>query len=618
MASPHSRIPVSAHHSRIPVLGPALAAASSSSRITTSSSMPSVTIAAVSDPTTVASTSTGNGTLRLENSATSDMWNGPDEEDQAWGKIERLRTRRVFSEGSSHVGESPTFVSGFPTTDYSPSLDYRPFDPPARKAEDGVFSNATASARREHNQPPPARPRRPSGPRSRPLSGRSERLQSPKRDQTDASIDGSISPEYQHDPLPPDPSSVTTLPSRDRRRSPGENVLLGDTIASSTAHGDSNAQPSSREPTVRPKLVSTVSAHGTGMLALGFREVDRRANTSVTHTSIDPLDSAAKAGPSRRHGMDGTVGPVSPKRADRGLPPVGFETYMQPRRKAVDIRQVSSSSFDKDGPRRTDIPSRTAAFVQAIARNPPENPIMLDTAPTDSDNRLGKILSREHIATTAEKRHQPQLRLSSMPNVPTLRASGITHPFRSPGSGESPPIPPKNPLRQRSSVGAATPTSQGSTPTVSGFPTPNGAYVTPSETPGIGILDRAPGQSSLPPIQTFSPISMPLEPGRKEIVGHRPERLNLTTTKRADISQPPYRSPEHGKSPNTANTVTVQEVTRRADTTQLRSTSASVSVSLSVQQWRCRSLIALAFVPLISVFCLDSTRHHPSVFPIHP
>lgn len=592
MASPPSRIPVPAQHSRIPVLAPALSSAHSS-RITTSSSTPFRAARAVSDATyPAASTSTGSATYHLgEVGVLPDMWNSSNAEDQAWGKIERLRMRRIFSEGTADLAESPISFSDTVRQEHATFNGTRPFSPGARRNTD-----ATAAERRELRHRPIPDTVQSISMTSRPMTQLPQDVTSSQRDTQHTVRHGSKSPDFRNRSLPSEPFAMLSRPTRDRRRMPFGDAVVGNTGGLSGSPADSPAHSSDQESKNRTKLVSNVSINGWGMLALGFEDADRKISQSV-----EPVVTEPKVDLGRRSSKAETVEIVSSTGTDRGEPfhrvsradasdedvraqAAGAVTTersglsTQPRRRAFDIPRALPSSVDNDATERTES-SRTAACVQGLVSNPPDLPGMVDANPSDSSSSLRSSVGREYLATTAEKRHQPQLRLVSMPNIPSLRAPGIHQPFGRSGSGASPPIPPKSPLRQPSSFGA-TSSSHGTTSTISGFLTPNSVYATPLEIPGIPILDR-PSETPHPPeAQASNSTVMPLEPKRKETGRSRPEGFYLASSNTVDIYQQFYIH-GHGKSPKTADTVAATDDVVHGGVGQLQSALNISSVSTS-------------------------------------
>jgi hypothetical protein len=542
MASPPSRIPVPAQHSRIPVLGPALYAAHPS-RTATSSSTPFRALRAASDATfSSASNSVASATHPSRGiGASSDMRNNVNADDQAWGKIERLRTRRVFSEGTGELAASPTPLSG--TVDNVPTFGYRPFSPGMRQSSD-----STSAEQRK-----PTHRSTPDTPDTVQSSSTSEgpvrrRVTSPQRHAQHATGKLHNSPDHRKQSLPSDSSAMLSRPARDRRRIPSDNAPVNDMANPLMAKVDSTDKPSNRETIGRPKLVSNESIDGWGMLALGF---ERKDESFGSQHSIGPLDAQHQADYTRRN-ISAMQASVSSTGSNQGEPTMFLErpetdseaviseeagprtavqssVPTQPRRRAFDIPRALPSSGDNGAPDGTQS-SMTTASGHNISS---EIPAMSDTDPSDSGS---KPAIREYLATTAEKRHQPQLRLVSMPNIPALRAPGVLQLPRRSGSGASPPIPPKSPLRQPGSF-VASPTSRDSNATTSGFLTPNSAYATPSETPGIAILDRPPEATTPSQEPRSGAGSPPFGPKRKDTGRQRPEGFYLASSETADIYQ---------------------------------------------------------------------------------
>lgn len=578
MASPLSRIPVPAQHSRIPVLGPALSAAHPSG-VATSSSTSFRAVRAVSD---AATPSTASPMAPADHSSTAigssfDMLNNPNAEDQAWGKIERLRTRRVFSEGDGDLAAAPTTSSG--SADDAPTFGYRPFSP-------GPRSNAVTTA---------AEPRNPthgstthtfqsSSAVEQPLG--SQRVASPQRHAQDKTRQPHRSPDYRNRSLPSESSAMLSRPTRDRRRIRIETALTSDDVDLHTTQADKTDQ------TVRPKLVSNVSIDGWGMLALGF---ESRNETAGSLRPVDPLVSEPQANGIRTNTTATLLGPISSTATDEAEPVLYVERPELPR-EAVTSREAgpdtTSQPLVSTQPRRRafDIPRALPSLGTNVARDdtemstatslghhsPSEISVKPRIDPSDTGSNSQKSAAHEHFATTAEKRHQPQLRLASMPNIPTLRAPGVLQPPRRSGSGASPPIPPKSPLRQPSGF-VASPTSQDSNSTTPGFLTPNSVFATPSEIPEPAILDKPPDATFETQSHTASADSPSFEQKRKETTRHRPEGFYLASSETADIYQQISEFGQ-GKSVRSSASATGPDDTLQLSFGSLKGTSSVISV----------------------------------------
>ncbi|KAJ9106856.1 hypothetical protein QFC19_002985 [Naganishia cerealis] len=508
--------------SRIPV----------SARISASSSMPAITTTSASPSRSL--------THHLAAQDTVNKMADSDSDDHAWGKIERLRIRRIYSEGSSDFAGSSHPSSGT-STDNSPFLGAvtvklaQERRKTYKSTHDVTGPNTdTATARAGHEDVA-----RPGVATNRISSERPTQIAIPPRDPKNDIAIGPSSPNQRHQTIknPPVSTRITSLSlmpplhhSGLNRSSPVDSNHLESVY--SKGETESKSQTQKEFANVRPKLVSTLSQGERDMHALGFRAVtntdaipghmaadtrwqgvDAANNRKASVATVDTVSSTGADGgvPNRLRHLLGTESDreFAKTRAKGNISPDEFDVRAAPRRKAIDIPTFLPSSHDMVTFAPINTPARTAAYVDEVASNPPNLPIMLDTDPSESDNSLHAPAT---TVTTAEKRHQPNLRLSPMPNAPVLLGPPFRHSSRSPVPGVSPPIPAKNPLRQRSSFGGGASGSRASTPGLSGIPSPNSLYATPSDTPGPGILDSA---MFLPSRQSQQPTMVAASPEPK-------------------------------------------------------------------------------------------------------
>jgi hypothetical protein len=440
-----------------------------------------------------------------------------DSDDQVWGKIEKLRTRRIYSEGNSDFADSPPSSSGVSAVGNSLSLGVVILNP-AHHGSRKAGKSTTESSRQPSSGF--AGIAQPGVTGSRLSPARPVHIKIPPRDPNSLSI-GPSSPNQRDQTIRTRPvavrmSSLTIKPSSPQSglaRSPNSDSDLSQS-AYRLGRAEDDTHLQSGSPSARSRLVGHVSQAERGMQALGFGAVGKK-DTFAGHLSVTAHRFGAGVANDRKASNSSVVS-ISSTGADGGVPerlrhvlgtesererarlrakgdisPDESDARIAPRRKAVDIPSVLPSSRDMVTSAAINTPARTAAYVQAVVQNPPDMPIMLDSDLSESHQDSHPIHPPNPIMTTAEKRHQPNLRLSAMPNVPFLLAPAVHHSARSPISAVSPPIPAKNPLRQRSSFGGAS-NCRASTPGISGVPSPNSVYVTPAETPGPGILDRVP------------------------------------------------------------------------------------------------------------------------------
>lgn len=504
MASSPSRIPVPAHHSRIPVvLGSALPPVASSG-ITSSSSMPSValkgsdyasvpTAGGTSIPAVGAATSsssspwTGTSTSGADNIAQS-LWQDAVIDDQAWGKIEKLRTRRVCSEGYNRPSpplsaRTSTHVATSPRRDRQRQIDYN-FPPPQPSRPSLVGSVSTARV-------PSARsviPRR-----STERIHREPALQPvPQRvgnsDQPPTSVDGNP-----QSPFSPNSTTYTF----DAYHEQNHNEASSD--KESTLRGESQDNRSISAATSQYSAKTKVVSDGTegiGLLALGFGDPSSTVKQPLDHR-LASLERNHEVSENRRTVMTRSQRSVEEHVAhNRDLTMLGAHATGQPTRSTVQTPPIVPKSQETPSTNYASMTYGLSAFQREIALNSPE---MLDAQA--SEHNLPRIPDVIHVTTTAQKRHQPQLRLASMPSAPVFHAPGIEISSRSPGSGGSPPIPAKNPLRKRSSVGAVTLGSQASTPGLSSISTCNLAQGNAVEKSGADSqnVPSKPSEVTVPP-----------------------------------------------------------------------------------------------------------------------
>lgn len=522
MASSPSRIPVSAQHSRIPVvLGSALPPIASS-RMTSSSSMPSVALRSSGHasalvlpvPTTATPISTSptlqDGTPGSGGSiAATSMWHNAIAEDRAWGKIERLRTRRVHSEGHNHASLSRSASSSSPPP---------PLAKPDRRQEIDHKLSPRRSSRHTPIEPLQlSGAPHPLGEISKMSLGRTHRLPDIRPDSGHADIP--------HQPVPGHPldvqiasrsKSITRAVDDTRHRISRQDPAEISSALPGEMPGRPSVQAAQSEYAARTKLVSNDGALETGLLALGFGDLDKRPNRSAAHRSVDPsrrepqnlenrttstdhLDEPLRGDALRRLGDASTF-------IDNG------QGHTPSKPSGIQIPRISPPSRDTVSNNSVNMDGRGYSSPNEIELNSPEMSISFGTK--ESDHNLSSMLNLNHTATTAQKRHQPQLRLASMPNVPMFHAPGIELASRSPGSGGSPPIPAKNPLRKRSSVGTATSGSQVSTPGLSSMSTLDTAYGSLAERSDRNLQD-VPFHSSSP---TVPPPRIGMQTGTHHLV----------------------------------------------------------------------------------------------------
>ncbi|KAJ9098635.1 hypothetical protein QFC21_004283 [Naganishia friedmannii] len=517
------------------------------SRISASSSMPIITTTSA-----VSSRSGSSLTQHLNIAQKSNIMTESDSDDQVWGKIEKLRTRRIYSEGNSDFAESPPSSAGVSTVGESPALGavtLKPVHHGSRRAfkstTESFGSNANGATSRQASSSLAG-----TGPGSSPA--RPAHIAIPPRNPNSVII-GPSSPNQNQTlktrPVAARMSSLTIKPSSHQPglgRSPNSDSNLSQSLYHLGTETNSQVQNESHH--ARPKLISTISQGERGMQALGFRAAGKK-DTFAGHLSVNSQPSRTEATNDRKASTTTSALSVSSTGADGGVPkrlrhvlgtesdrelararakgeisPSESDARIALRRKAIDIPSVLPSSYDMVTSAPMNNSARTEAYVHAVARNPPDIPITPDTDQSESDQSSHRLHPPNTTMTTAEKRHQPNLRLSAMPNVPFLLAPAIHHSARSPISAVSPPIPAKNPLRQRNSFGGASP-SRASTPGLSGIPSPNSLYVTPAETSGPGILDRAP---LLSPTRPHQLVSMPISPNSRRREGKSPRSTQLS------------------------------------------------------------------------------------------
>jgi hypothetical protein len=554
MASSPSRIPVLTQHPRIPVvLGSALPSVAASSRMTSSASMPSVAVRAVnhthvetaaaavasmsSSPTSQSGTP-GSGGIGAATSMRHDAL----AEDEAWGKIERLRTRRVFSEGYNQAG--PPLSAGSSSRITSPAKPDRQLEinHNSREGQSSVFS--------PFEPPATSKLMRPRTEKSRELSGRTYRLSDVRpdsgradpQDQPPARRRSGSKPVHRSSSIP---RAVDGARSQVPRRDP---LINNDTLARES-HAGTSTQAAQPEYAAKSHLVSNDGHHATGLLALGFPDASKPpTNGPTNHRSAYPLGRDAQVLDNQKANMAHPIdivggGNGSPRwRADG-------EGHGQSQRSAVQIPRILASSHDII-PSTSNMASRVSGSPLEIDLNSPEMSISLDTQ--NLAYSLGPTFDPSQTVTTAQKRHQPQLRLASMPNVPMFHAPGVEIPSRSPGSGGSPPIPAKNPLRKRSSVGTVTPGSQVSTPGLPGKPTSNVTYGSPAESVEVNLqpVSGQPFNPTIPPPRVaIQAKAQQLEDGSDQV------------TLQNDTGALPRQSQSHGEDRNAARTVDVRQVT---------------------------------------------------------
>lgn len=534
------------------------------SRISASSSMPIITT------TSATSSRSASSLTRNQPVKSAAIMAESDSDDQVWGKIEKLRTRRIYSEGNSDFAESPPSSSGVSAVGVSPSqgeFKLKPLHHDSRRAfksnASGSESNTNGATSRQSSSElaGTAQP----GHRGSPLSPpRSTYIAIPPRDPNSITV-GPSSPNQRDRTIRTRPvaarmSSLTIKPSSPQPEH-GRSLNLDLTFSQSpdsVERAETHTGTQNELTNAQLKRVGNVSQGERGMQALGFGATAGKKAPFTDHLSVICQRSGTETANDRKASIASVVS-ISSTGADGGVPkrlrhvlgtesdrefarirakgdvsPDEFDVRVAPRRKAVDIPSVLPSSQDMVTSAPINTSARTAAYVHAVAINPPDVPIIPDTDLSESDQSLHRLHLPNTSITTAEKRHQPNLRLSPMPSVPFLLAPAVHHSARSPISAVSPPIPAKNPLRQRSSFGGAT-GSQASTPGLSGMPSPNSLYVTPAETPGPGILDTAP---LLSPSRSEQLASTPTSPNsnRKEARSPRSARLPVSPSRHTERS----------------------------------------------------------------------------------
>lgn len=539
MASSPSRIPVPAHHSRIPVvLGSALPPVASSG-ITSSSSMPSVafngsnyasvlTAGETSTPAAAAATSssptarTGTMTSAEDNTAHS-IWQDAVIDDQAWGKIERLRTRRVFSEGYNRASP-PTFARTSSHVATSPMRD--------RQREIDYNSSAPQSSR-----PSPVGPSSTARvPSSRSIIPRrsTERIHREPALQPDSKrVGDSDQPPTNADGKPRSPSSpnstIRTFDARHEQSHTEASSNKKSTFRGESHDNRSTSAAKSHYP-ARTKLMSGDVAEGIGLLALGFRDTSSTVKKPLDHR-LAPLERNSEVPEDRRTVATRSQRPVEDHAAhNRELTMFKAHATGQPTRSTIQTSHLMPQSQETLSADYATMARGVSAFPREIALNSPE---MLDAQA--SEHSLPRIPDVIQVTTTARKRHQPQLRLAFMPSAPVFHAAGIEISSRSPGSGGSPPIPAKNPLRKRSSVGAATLGSQASTPGLSSISTCNPAQGNPGERSEANSQDEPyrPSEPTAPPLkitlqaETKPSVSRSRQAASESTRDMFPQRLHL-------------------------------------------------------------------------------------------
>ncbi|KAJ9122482.1 hypothetical protein QFC22_001910 [Naganishia vaughanmartiniae] len=544
--------------SRIPVL------------VSASSSMPIIrTTASSTSPSLLSSSRTHH----LSIATSSNVMAESDSDDQIWGKIEKLRTRRIYSEASSDFANSPASSSEVSTVGNSPLLGSATSKPLNGKisAVDSLHHESsgpkTNGTTLRESSSGLARSTQPGVTDPRISPARSYHVAIPPIDPLNSTVAESSTPKPRKRTPKPRPVAIHlsafSLDSSSPRPGLGTSPDW-DSEASRSTYGVGGADENTEEHVER------------GMQALGF-EVAVKKDTFAGHLVVSP-QSCEQEAVNDRKASTGTAGTASSTGADGGLPkrlrhvlgtesdrelakvrakgdasPDEADARMAPRRQAVDIPSVVPSSADMVTSAPISTSARTAAFVNRITNNPPDMPIMLDTDQSESDHSVQRVHVPNPPMTTAERRLQPNLRLSSMPDVPFLLASAVRHPARSP-SGLTPSIPAKNPRRQQSSA-ARTPGSLASTPGLSGRPSPNSFYATPAETPAVGILDRtllaSPSQSERLVSKSSSP-----EFQRKEARSPRSSQLPISPARRAgNLPRSSPTRPEKSPTTNQARTV---------------------------------------------------------------
>lgn len=570
MASSPSRIPVLTQHPRIPVvLGSALPPVASS-RMSSSASMPSVAVRAVSHTSAdtaaaVASTSSSptsqSGTSGSGGfNAASSMRHDAVAEDEAWGKIERLRTRRVFSEGHNQAG--PSFSAGSSSRITSPAKPDRQLDiNHIREGQSSVSSPFEPLATSELM--------RPRTERSKGSSGSAYRLPDIRLDSGHVEIQDQLTSRRRSDSKPVHrSSSIPRAVDGHRNQTLRRNPLINNDTLARESHVGTSTQAGQVEYATKSHLVRNDGRHATSLLALGFPDVVKTPNGSTNQQLVYPLGRDAQIPDNQKANMARPIDIVGGDNDSSRWRTEG-EGHGQSKRSADQIPRILASSHDTI-PSKVNMAGRVSGSPLEIDLNSPEMSISLDTQ--DSGYSLGPTYEPNQTVTTAQKRHQPQLRLASMPNVPMFHAPGVELPSRSPGSGGSPPIPAKNPLRKRSSVGTVTPGSQVSTPGLSGRPTFNMTYGSPAESVEINSQHAA--------VQSSNPTVRPPRVASQATARQLENGLHQVNSQ-SDTGTFPARSNSHGEDRNAARAGDAQQLAKSTDTRRSEVSRSGISVSLS-------------------------------------